>query len=109
MGYKHEIEAMVLGVLREGPLHGYKISQSIRAQAQGLLKLGDNQIYPVLHKLEESGLVQAEWQPQEGKPPRKVYSLTEKGSERLETHQKDWQRYTNSISMLIGARAATDV
>ena len=104
MGFKTELEALVLGALRDGPLHGYRIALAIRAKSEGALKLGDNQIYPTLHRLEGDGLVVAEWQPQLGKPARKVYSLTESGAAKLEEHQKEWERYAALFSATIGSR-----
>ena len=109
MAYKNEMEAMVLGVLKDGPLHGYKIAQTIRQHAEGVLKLGDNQIYPTLHRLELSGLVAAEWEQQEGKPNRKVYRLTEKGTAALKLRQKEWERYITTLSAVIGTKAAPNV
>lgn len=109
MGYKLELEAMVLGALQNGPLHGYRISQSVEARGKGLLKLGDNQIYPTLHRLELAGLVESEWQPQEGKPARKVYSLTANGVAQLENHRKEWNRYVATFSALIGSREVPNV
>ncbi len=71
--------------------------------------MGDNQIYPMLHRLELAGLVVSEWQPQEGKPARKVYSLTAGGLSQLETHRKEWNRYVATFSSLIGAREIPNV
>lgn len=102
MGYKAELEALVLGALRDGPLHGYLIAQAIRRQSEGALKMGDNQIYPTLHRLEAEGLVTADWEIQTGKPSRKVYSLTHSGSTRLEEHRKSWQAYSANFMAVLG-------
>ncbi|HTQ10923.1 MAG TPA: PadR family transcriptional regulator [Fimbriimonadaceae bacterium] len=107
MGYKPELEALVLGALWEGPLHGYRISLEIRAKSQEALKMGDNQIYPTLHRLESEGLVIAEWQQQVGKPARKVYSLTKSGQARLIELRKEWERYAASFVAVIGAGGAS--
>jgi len=102
MSHKPDIEALVLGALADGPLHGYRISQAIKARSEGVLKTGDNQIYPTLHRLETEGLVKAEWHAQEGKPSRKVYSLTEGGAQRLEQKRSEWQRFSSMFSVAIG-------
>jgi len=103
MAYKAELEALVLGALREGPLHGYRITLEIKAKSEDALKMGDNQIYPTLHRLEHDGLVVAEWQAQVGKPARKVYSLTPSGTQRLEHHRREWERYAANFSAIIGS------
>lgn len=102
MGHKPDIEALVLGALRGGPLHGYRIAQTIKAQSEGTLKMGDNQIYPTLHRLEMEGLVKAEWQAQEGKPSRKVYSLADTGVARLTEKRREWELYARMFSSVIG-------
>jgi PadR family transcriptional regulator PadR len=104
MAYKAEIEALVLGALGDGALHGYRIAQTIKARSEGALKAGDNQIYPTLHRLELDGLIQAEWQIQEGKPSRRVYSLTEAGQSRLDERRKEWVKYAAIFTAAIGAR-----
>ncbi len=106
MGYRNELEAIILGTLKSGPMHGYSISQTIKKNGEGLLKLGDNQIYPTLHRLELSGLVHAEWQHQEGKPARKVYALTADGGAKLEAYRKEWDRYVAAFSAMLGPREA---
>ena len=83
--------------------------QAIRTKSEGALKLGDNQIYPVLHRLEAEGLVNAEWQAQQGKPARKVYALTEEGSGKLEHHQKEWGNYAANFAAAIGLSGAKHV
>lgn len=109
MSYRSEMEALVLGALRDGPLHGYRIAQSIHARSDGLLKMGDNQIYPTLHRLELEGLVSAEWHQQEGKPARKTYALTKEGDKRLEFHREEWERYATHFAAVIGAKVASNV
>jgi len=106
MAYKLEMEALVLSALESGPLHGYRIGQSIKVRSQGLLKLGDNQIYPTLHRLELEGFICAEWQPQEGKPSRKVYSLTESGHGRLAERRKELEKYIAAFSTAMGLPGA---
>jgi PadR family transcriptional regulator, regulatory protein PadR len=102
MRYKPNLESLVLGALKEKPLHGYAIAKLISKESEEILKLGENQLYPTLHKLEREGLVQAEWQPQEGKPPRKQYLLTEAGHAQLQTHREGWLRYSSGMNTILG-------
>jgi PadR family transcriptional regulator, regulatory protein PadR len=106
MAFKSELEALVLGALRDGPLHGYRIALAIRAMSEGALKMGDNQIYPTLHRLESDGLVSSEWEMQTGKPSRKTYSLTVQGRKRLKERQKEWEQYASNFSAVIGLKEA---
>lgn len=106
MKFKGNLEALVLGALRDGPLHGYAIAK--RIENTGALKMGENQLYPTLHKLERDGFVTAGWQPQDNKPPRKIYSLTQSGSGELEKLRKQWERYSAGMSAILGAAPAKE-
>ena len=101
MSFKSDLEAVVLGSLQGQSLHGYEISKRISSKSDGLLKVGEGQLYPALHKLEQQGLVTSEWLTQEGKPARKVYSLTETGSARLEEKRKSWDKFASSVGAII--------
>jgi len=102
MRFKGNLEALVLGALRAEPLHGYAIARSIEKDGGGVLKMGENQLYPTLHALERDGYVQAEWQPQENKPPRKIYRLTESGKGELAKYRKQWEQYSAGMSAVLG-------
>jgi DNA-binding PadR family transcriptional regulator len=75
------IEHALLGFIFERPVHGYDIYQQLAAP-DGLWqvwRLKQSQLYALLSKLEENGYIVADLQPQEARPPRKIYSLTAAG------------------------------
>jgi hypothetical protein len=55
------VETLLLSVLEEGPSYGYAIVQELNSRAEGLLKLGEGTIYPVLHRLEDRQLITSNW------------------------------------------------
>ena len=101
MAFKGDLEALVLGVLQHGDLHGYEISKRIKQLSEKALSVGEGQLYPALHKLEEEGYVSASWIPQEGKPPRKVYAITEEGHKALARHQRAWAAFSVGVEALL--------
>jgi len=101
MAFKGDLEALVLGVLEGTEMHGYEISKRIRQLSETALSVGEGQLYPALHKLEQDGLVAATWIPQEGKPPRKVYRLTEEGSGALAKHRAEWAKFAGGVSRIL--------
>lgn len=101
MSFKTDLEAVVLGSLQDQGLHGYEISKRISAKSEGLLKIGEGQLYPTLHKLEQEGMVSSEWLPQEGKPARKIYSLTDAGLAELAEKRKGWEKFARGIGAII--------
>jgi DNA-binding PadR family transcriptional regulator len=75
------IEILILRRLRSGPAHGYELRKRVE-QTTGVV-LHNNSLYPALKRFEEAGAVTKTAQPQEGRPPRLVYALTEVGHELL--------------------------
>ncbi len=105
MGFKGDLEALILAILADHALHGYEISKRIRTQSQDVLKYGEGQLYPALHKLEESGFIAAEWMMQDGKPDRKVYSITTSGREELERHKSAWTKFSAGVGNIFSNQA----
>jgi DNA-binding PadR family transcriptional regulator len=102
MRYKGELDGVVLGVLQTGSAHGYEIAKRIKAIGDGELGVAEAKLYPCLHRLEGEGLIEAEWVPQQGKPARKVYSLTAKGTGMLQEKRMAWQRFASAVSLVLG-------
>ena len=101
MSFREDLDALVLAVLQQGPMHGYEISRRIRELSDKVLSAGEGKLYPCLHKLEDDGFIQAEWVPQENRPARKVYSLTDKGSAALVKKRKAWEEFAAGVNAVL--------
>ena len=97
MSFRPDLRALALGVLEEGPAHGYAVARRIEASGPGTLKAGEGLLYPALHALEADGYVSARWEPQPGKPDRKVYSLTDEGRRELARKREGWRTFRASV------------
>ena len=74
-----EHEALFLGLLMEGPKHGYEIRRKIEEELFPFIGLKIKSIYYPLKKMERLGLIHKDIG-REGKWPEKfVYSITPKG------------------------------
>lgn len=101
MSFRTDTKALVLAILAESPNHGYGISRAIKERSSEVLKLGEGQLYPVLHALEESGWVVAEWEMQDGDPPKRVYRITPAGQAELESRAKTWQVFAEAVAQVL--------
>ena len=81
-----------LRALEAGPSYGYAIISDLQANGLGTVKGGT--LYPLLGRFEAAGLVAAQWQPGDGGPGRKYFSLTERGLDELERLRTEWQRFS---------------
>ena len=70
---------LALGLLMKGPGHGYQLDQILENEFQLIWKAGQTKLYLTLSDLEEEGLLSSTLEPQENRPARKVYQLTEEG------------------------------
>jgi len=75
------IEILILRRLRGGPAHGYELRKRVE-ETTGFV-LHNNSLYPALRRFEEAGAVTKTAEPQAGRPPRLVYTLTDVGRELL--------------------------
>ncbi len=77
---------VILGIISFGNFSGYDIRKKIEKEIGYFYKVSNGQIYPILKKLvlQKNATFVAE--KSDGKPDRKVYSITDKGREVL----KEW-------------------
>jgi len=74
------VRTLCLSILYEGEATGYEIRRkSVEGECSYFVEASYGSIYPALAKLEDEGLVSSRVEPQEGKPARKVYSITDAG------------------------------
>jgi PadR family transcriptional regulator PadR len=82
---------IVLAILAEEDSYGYAILQRIRELSRGRMEWTDGMLYPVLHRLERLGHVQARWEVAESGRRRKYYRITSRGRAQLIEERKQWQ------------------
>lgn len=100
MAFRSDLDALILAILADGPLHGYGIVKRVHKHSGGHLRLGEGQLYPALHRLEEAGLVAPEWDSEEGKTSRKTYALTATGRSELKKQRSNWMQFSKSINAI---------
>jgi len=80
-----EQELLFLGLLKNGPKHGYEIKRLLHDTLMPFISLDIKSIYYPLKKMEKKGLI-AEYVGREGNFPEKhIYSITPKGEKRFDT------------------------
>jgi len=98
-------ELLVLSVLRRGPAHGYQIALSVEEDTDGRFTFQHGTLYPILHRLEEDGLLAGEWG-DEGRR-RKTYRITDEGLQFLESESESLRSEFRALfSLLDGASGA---
>ena len=72
----------LLGFVRQQPRHGYDIYRQLSQspELRAVWRVKQSRLYALLARLEAAGLLGATAEPQDGRPPRKVFHLTEAGA-----------------------------
>ena len=83
-------EPLILSLLAKGESYGYALIQEMKVRSDGKLKWTDGMLYPVLHRLEERGLIRSRWGESETGRKRKYYSLKKEGKEVMAIHHEQW-------------------
>jgi DNA-binding PadR family transcriptional regulator len=98
---KGHLDALILGVLADGPLHGYAIIDVLKQRSGGSLDLPEGTVYPALHRLEAAGLLSSAWS--EGARRRRVYNLTARGKRELGKRRSEWSTFVKAVDAVLAA------
>src|SRR5450432_264803 len=96
------LDLLILKVIVLGPVHGYAIAQRLEQVSRGVVRVPEGSLYPALHRLENRGLLAADWKESETGREAKFYRLTRKGWRHLETEAASWQRLIEAIALILG-------
>ena len=88
---------IVLAILAEEDSYGYAILQRVREVSSGRMEWTDGMLYPVLHRLERLGHVEARWEVAESGRRRKYYGITSRGRAQLVEEQRQWQAVDETL------------
>ncbi|NLX07789.1 MAG: PadR family transcriptional regulator [Phycisphaerae bacterium] len=82
---------LILSILSRGESYGYAIIQEVRGLSGGRMQWTDGMLYPVLHRLEEQGLIRSRWGISETGRKRRYYRLRSEGGRALKDMMNQWQ------------------
>ena len=88
---------LVLAILAEEDSYGYAILQRVRELSGGRIEWTDGMLYPVLHRLERLGHVEARWETSENGRRRKYYRITPAGRSQLAEERKQWHAVHDTL------------
>ena len=96
------LDLLILKVIALGPVHGYAIAHRLGQVSRGVVQVPEGSLYPALHRLENRGLLAADWKETETGREAKFYRLTGKGRKELEREAASWQRLIEAITLILG-------
>lgn len=95
------LDLLILKTMATEPMHGWAIAQRIRNVSKNILQVNQGALYPALHRLEQQGWITAEWGESENNRRAKYYSLTRDGKKYLQREEKNWDRLSKAIGVVL--------
>src|SRR5438067_10151050 len=95
------LDLLILKVVALGPVHGYAIAQRLQQVSRDVVQVPQGSLYPALHRLENRGLLTADWKLSDTGRESKFYRLTRKGRSELKEQAASWLRLTEAIGLIL--------
>jgi PadR family transcriptional regulator PadR len=94
---------VLLSVLHKSsePMYGYQIAKLLEEYSSDPSFMKQGALYPVLHSLENSGLLASTVEPSVSGPPRRYYEITPEGREALLIWQGVWKQMKSFVDRAI--------
>lgn len=96
------LDLLILKVVALGPVHGYAIAQRLEQISRAVVQVPQGSLYPALHRLENRGLLAADWKETETGREAKFYRLTRQGRSRLDAETASWNRLAKAVGSILG-------
>lgn len=91
---------LILRLLNEKDMYGYEMIDTLRKKSQNIFELKAGTLYPLLHGLEEKGMLKVYEQEHLGKI-RKYYNITKEGKVLLAQKQNEWNEYQSAVANVL--------
>jgi len=98
---KGTLDVLVLKALSWTPMHGFEITSWLEGRSSGALGVQDSALYQALHRLEERGLVTAEWGVTANNQRARYYRMTRAGRAHLSAATAQWVRYAETVTGIL--------
>jgi PadR family transcriptional regulator PadR len=112
-GYSKELlkgaaDTLVLSGFTEGEKYGYQVVKELERRSEGFFCLKEGTLYPILHRLENQGLLLGRWETMPNGSERRYYALTPKGRRALSQKLDEWKSFSRAVGQVTGAALSLD-
>ena len=100
------LDMLVLKTLSWTPMHGLAVLRWIESATHERLQIEEGALYPALHRCEQKRWLAADWGYTDQGRKARFYRLTPAGRRQLTLEVRKWQRYTETVGLLLAAGPA---
>ena len=98
---KGTLDLLVLRTLELQPLHGAAIAERIFQTTRGTFQIKAGSLFPALHRLEQNGWIEGEWEMPASGRRIKSYRLTRAGRRHLSAEKTSWDRVVTAMKLVL--------
>jgi transcriptional regulator len=103
---KGTLDVLVLKALSWGPMHGFEITSWLEERSGGRIEVVDAALIQAFHRMEERGLLDAEWGITRNGRRARYYRLTGAGRIQLKEESAALVDHVNALKAILAARSA---
>jgi transcriptional regulator len=98
---KGTLDVLVLRALSWAPMHSFEVVTWLEQNSAGALEVDDKAVYQALHRMEQRGLLAADWGLTENNRRARYYKPTASGTAYLAQETERWLRYADTVSGIL--------
>ena len=98
---KGNTDTLLLALLENEPMYGYQIVKEVDHRSSGYFAFKEGTLYPALHRLERSHLIEGKWEDTPSNVRRRYYRITPKGQEALSHRLSEWRQFTSAMNSIM--------
>jgi len=92
---------LILRLLEDGDIYGYQMIEELAKRSDNTFALKAGTLYPLLHGLEQQGMVSSYYDSVRNAKMRKYYSITRKGRGLLADKKAEWQKFSSAVNKVL--------
>lgn len=99
---KGSTSTLILSLLNDRPMYGYELIKVMEERSNGIFSLKEGTLYPLLHSLEEQGVIEAYWGQGDTGRKRKYYRITKSGQAFMVEKKEEWSTFKGAVDDILG-------
>jgi DNA-binding PadR family transcriptional regulator len=93
---------LILNLLNDSDMYGYQMIEELECRSENIFTLKAGTLYPILHTLEQQGMVESYDKTADNARSRKYYRITKNGKEFFKEKKSEWQHYISIVNKVLG-------
>jgi len=106
---KGSLQLCVMSLLDQRPMYGYEMIRTLRESSLGYFDLKEGTLYPILYRMVDRDILKHEWRQAGDRPPRKYYSMTQKGRTQLARTRSEFEKMVAASRKVLDVRIDDNV